>query len=407
MTAPSHAPLAGIRILAIEQFGAGPFATLLLADLGAEIIKIEDPATGGDVGRSIPPGAHAGQSLYFETFNRGKRSIVLDLKNPAGRSVFERLVASADAVFNNLRGDLPERLGLTYASLSVVNPRIVCVSLSAYGRNTSRCTEPGYDALVQAEAGWAALTGEPGGPPARSGLPLADYAAGLTAALGLVTGIFDARRTGQGRDIDTSLYDVALALLTYPATWYRTLGIETHRQPLSAHPSIVPFQFFATADGFIAVACAKKKFFQELVVRMGLPELARDARFATFAGRAAHREELLAILGDEFAQRPTAEWLTLLRGAVPCSPVRSFAEALDAAELQEHDMAADYEHPVFGTVRAVGSPLHVNGYHPSYAPAPPLGGDLWSVLSEAGFDEEEITRLGAAGAFGASVLLES
>ena len=157
----SHAPLTGMRIVAIEQFGAGPFGTLLLADLGAEVIKIEDPAAGGDVGRSVPPGASDGSSLYFEAFNRGKRSIALDLTSPAGREVFSRLVATADAVYNNLRGDLPDKLGLTYAALSEINPAIVCVSLSAYGREGPRRAEPGYDALVQAEAGWASLTGEP------------------------------------------------------------------------------------------------------------------------------------------------------------------------------------------------------------------------------------------------------
>src|SRR5688500_5265940 len=171
-----HAPLTDLRIIAIEQFGAGPFGTLLLADLGAEVIKIEDPATGGDVGRSVPPGAESGNSLYFEAFNRGTRSITLDLTSPAGREVFVLLVATADAVFNNLRGDLPDRFGLTYDALAEINPAIVCVSLSAYGREDARRSEPGYDALVQAEAGWASLTGEPTGPPARSGLPMADYA---------------------------------------------------------------------------------------------------------------------------------------------------------------------------------------------------------------------------------------
>src|ERR687898_977374 len=192
-----HAPLTGLRIIAIEQFGAGPFGTLLLADLGAEVIKIEDPAAGGDVGRTVPPGASGGSSLY-------------------------------------------------------------------------------YDALVQAETGWATLTGEPSGPPARSGLPMADYAAGLVAACGLLAGIVDARRTGRGRDLDTSLFDTALAMLSYQATWWLSAGIETRRLPLSAHPSIVPFQFFATADGYIAVACAKEKFFQALSQAIDMPELAED-----------------------------------------------------------------------------------------------------------------------------------
>lgn len=394
------APLAGVRIVAVEQFGAGPFATLLLADLGAEIIKIEDPATGGDVGRTIPPGQDGTESLYFEAFNRGKHSVALDLKHPRGRAVFERLVASADAVFNNLRGDQVERLGLTYASLSPFNPRIVCASLSAYGLVGDRAAEPGYDALIQAEAGWASLTGEPGGPPIKSGLSLVDYAAGLTAALGLMVGIFDARRTGQGRDVATSLYDVALALLTYPATWYLTSGIRTERQPSSAHPSIVPFQFFATSDGYIALACAKEKFFRNLAGAIGQPELASDPRFASFAARRDHRQELLALLDAAMRQHSTSDWLERLRGRVPCAPVRSLEAALDSRELQDRDMLASYCHPTFGDVRSVGTPLRLTGFAPTYSPGPALDGDRQDLLRTLGYSVEEIARLTDAGAFG-------
>ena len=397
-----HAPLTGLRIVAVEQFGAGPFGTLLLADLGAEVIKIEDPAAGGDVGRSVPPGAAAGSSLYFEAFNRGKRSIALDLTSPAGREVFSRLVATADAVYNNLRGDLPDRLGLTYAALSEINPAIVCVSLSAYGRDDSRRAEPGYDALVQAEAGWASLTGEPSGPPARSGLPMADYAAGLVAACGLLAGIVDARRTGRGRDLDTSLFDTALAMLSYQATWWLSAGIETRRLPLSAHPSIVPFQFFATADGYIAVACAKEKFFQALIQVIGMAELAKDPRFATFAARHQHRADLIELLSQRFRERTTAEWLDRLRGQVPCAPVRELSDALDVEPLEQRKMLAAYEHPGLGPVRSVGLPLRVSGFTPRYRPSPALGADAADLLAELSFDDDEVTRLADAGAFGAS-----
>ena len=396
----SPAPLTGVRIVAVEQFGAGPFGTLLLADLGAEVIKIEDPASGGDVGRTVPPGAANGSSLYFEAFNRGKRSIALDLTSPAGREVFSSLVASADAVYNNLRGDLPDRLGLTYAALSEVNPAIVCVSLSAYGRDDPRRAEPGYDALVQAEAGWASLTGEPDAPPARSGLPLADYAAGLVAACGLLAGIVDARRTGRGRDLDTSLFDTALAILSYQATWWLSAGIETRRLPLSAHPSIVPFQFFATADGYIAVACAKEKFFQTLIQVIDLAELAEDPRFATFAVRHQYRADLTQRLSQRFRQQTTNEWLERLRGQVPCAPVRELPDALDVERLQRRDMLASYEHPRLGSVRGVGLPLRVSGFAPSYRASPALGADAADLLAELGFDESAIARLTDAGAFG-------
>ncbi len=401
-TAPENdnGPLTGLRIVAIEQFGAGPFGTLLLADLGAEVIKIEDPAAGGDVGRNVPPGASGGSSLYFEAFNRGKRSIALDLMNPAGREVFFRLVATADAVFNNLRGDLPDRLGLTYAALSAVNPAIVCVSLSAYGRDDPRRAEPGYDALVQAEAGWASLTGEPSGPPARSGLPMADYAAGLVAACGLLAGIVDARRTGRGRDLDTSLFDTALAMLSYQATWWLSAGIETRRLPLSAHPSIAPFQFFATADGYIAVACAKEKFFQALSQAIEMPELAHDSRFDTFAARHQHRTDLVQLLSQRFGERTTAEWLDRLRGQVPSAPVRDLPEALELEGLQKRGMLASYEQPGLGPVRSVGMPLRVSGFTPRYRPSPTLGADATDLLAELGYDESAVMLLADGGAFG-------
>jgi crotonobetainyl-CoA:carnitine CoA-transferase CaiB-like acyl-CoA transferase len=395
-----RAPLGGVRILAVEQFGAGPFGTLYLADMGADVIKIEDPAAGGDIARYVPPGQQGTDSLYFETFSRNKRSLALDLQNPAGRAVFERLVGQSHAVFNNLRGDLPARLGLTYEALGPLNPAIVCVSLSAYGRQGERASYPGYDALVQAEAGWAALTGEPDGPPVKSGLSLADYAAGLTAALGLMVALFDAQRTGLGRDVDTSLYDVSLALLTYPATWYLSAGIAAERHALSAHPSLVPFQFVETADGYLAVACAKEKFFAALVEAIGLPGLATDPRFATFASRREHRAALMDILGEQFRQRTTAAWLELLTGRVPCAPVRSLADALDRQELAGRAMLAEYSHQTLGEVTAIGTPFALSGFQPGYHAAPRLGGDQEAILDELGYGVDERAALAAAGAFG-------
>ena len=401
------APLAGLRVIAVEQFGAGPFGSLLLADLGAEVIKIEDPGAGGDVGRTVPPGAAAGHSLYFEAFNRGKRSIALDIASPVGREVLLRLAATADAVYNNLRGDLPERLGLTYAALREANAAIVCVSLSAYGREGPRRGEPGYDALVQAEAGWASLTGEPGGPPARSGLPLADYAAGLVAACGVLAGVIDARRTGLGRDLDTSLFDTALAMLGYQGAWWLSAGIATRRLPQSAHPTIVPFQFFATSDGYIAAACAKEKFFQALADGLDLPALRGDPRFAGFAARHENRDALLEILSRRFRERPTAEWLEVLRGRVPCAPVRDLKEALDQGALAERGLLAAYEHAVLGDVKAVGLPLTVSEYEPHYRPAPALGADTAALLAEVGYGETEVSALKDAGAFGAPAPIET
>ncbi len=395
-----QAPLAGVRIVAVEQFGAGPFGTLHLADLGAEIIRLEDPSSGGDVSRYVTPGQRGTDSLYFESFNRGKRSMLLDLKSPAGREVLEELCRSAHAVYANLRGDVVKGLGLTYDVLGRINPAIVCVTLSAYGRDGDRSTEPGYDPLIQAEAGWAALTGDPGGPPVKSGLSLADYVGGMMAALALMAAVFDAQRTGRGRDVDVSLYDTALALHNYRATWYLTAGVPGDRTADSAHPSIVPFQFFVTADGHVAIACAKEKFFRALVQRVGLPALASDARFASFDERHHNREELLTILRQRLRKEPTAYWVDLLRGHVPVAPVRTMEAALDRDELEQRAMLAAYRHPALGEVTTVGLPIKMGGFTPEYRPGPALDGDRDAILKEAGYAPAEIEALRARGAFG-------
>src|SRR5438309_3255838 len=394
------APLRGLRIVAVEQFGAGPFGTLQLADLGAEVIRLEDPSTGGDVGRYVSPGRQGTDSLYFDSFNRGKRSLLLDLKTPAGQEVLHRLIRDADAAYANLRGDVIRDLGLTYDVLGAISPAIVCVSLTAYGRDGERHNEAGYDPLIQAEAGWAALTGDPGGPPVKSGLSLADYAGGVMAALALMAAVFDAQRTGRGRDVDVSLYDVALAFHNYRATWYLTAGVKGERTPDSSHPSIVPFQFFATADGHVAIACAKEKFFRALVQRMGLPALAGDARFSSFDERRRNRDELLKTLQERFHEQRTTHWVGLLRGHVPVAPVRTMEAALDRAELEQRAMLAAYRHPALGDVTTVGLPIKVSGFTPAYRPGPALDGDRDAILTEAGYGAAEIDALRDRGAFG-------
>jgi crotonobetainyl-CoA:carnitine CoA-transferase CaiB-like acyl-CoA transferase len=399
MTIMGRAPLEGLRIIAVEQFGAGPFGTLHLADLGADVIRLEDPSTGGDVSRYVTPGRQGTESLYFDSFNRGKRSLLLDLKQEAGQEVLHRLVTKAQAVYSNLRGDVVEELGLTYDRLSRSNPAIVCVSLSAYGRG-DRSAEPGYDPLIQAEAGWAALTGDPDGPPIKSGLSLADYAGGVMAALALMAAVFDAQRTGRGRDVDVNLYDVALAYHNYRATWYLTEGVRGERTPDSGHPSIVPFQFFQTRDGYIAIACAKEKFFRALVDLIGLPELASDERFASFDGRRRNRDALVKILGERFREEPSGHWVRLLRGRVPVAPVRSMEAALDQNELDQRGMLARYHHSLLGDVTTVGLPIKVAGFEPTYRQGPLLDGDRDAVLKSAGYTDQDIKKLEARGAFG-------
>ncbi len=376
-------PLAGVRVLAIEQYGAGPFGSLHLADLGAEVIKIEDPATGGDVGRYVPPFQEGDTSLFFETFNRNKRSIALDLASADDREVFEDLVRVSDVVYSNLRGDIPARMGIRYEELKHLNPAIVCCSLSGFGLTGPRHDEPAYDHIIQAMAGWMALTGEPDGPPTKSGLSVVDYAGGLVAAASILAGLHAARRDGTGMDCDVSLFETALSMLTYPATWYLTRGLVPDRTHHSAHPSVVPFQAFQTADGWIVVACPKEKFWRRLAGAVGLAHLAEDERFATFASRRANAPVLLGLLEERFLSRPAAAWLTELRAAqVPCGPVSSVPEALGDPQTGARSMVVETEHPLFGTVRQVASPLRVGEDGGVHRRAPALDEDRDYVLGE-------------------------
>ncbi|WP_144121170.1 CaiB/BaiF CoA transferase family protein [Catellatospora sichuanensis] len=393
-------PLADIRVIAVEQYGAGPFGSLHLADLGAEIIKIEDPSSGGDVGRYVPPYTDGEDSLFFETFNRGKRSLSLDLSTAAGREVFEDLVAESDAVYSNLRGDVPARMRLTYADLKHVNPRIVCCSLTGFGMTGPRAAQPGYDYILQGLAGWMSLTGEPDGPPAKSGLSMVDYSGGFVAAMALLAGVHAARRDDQGMDCDLSLFDTAIGLLTYPATWHLSAGFAPARTRHSAHPSLVPFQVFAAADGWLVVGCAKEKFWRRLA---GVLELPDDPRFATFALRQQHRDELLEILERAFATRTVADWLGVLEPAgVPCGPVNDVAAALAEPHTRARNMVVQTEHPAFGTVTQVASPVRVGDEPPAYRRAPRRNEDFGYVTDDLlGYSPEQVERLRTAGAFGA------
>jgi crotonobetainyl-CoA:carnitine CoA-transferase CaiB-like acyl-CoA transferase len=285
----SRPPLAGLRVLAVSQFGAGPFGTTVLADMGAEIIKIEDPASGGDSARSVPPWQIDGDSLYFQAFNRGKKSIALDLKHPEGRRVFHDLVRVSHAVYNNMRGDLPGTLGLTYAALREINPAVVCCSLSGFGTTGPRAAEPAFDSLIQGYAGYMAVTGEPDGPPGKCGVSVIDCAGGYASMLGLMIGLWDAQRSGVGRDVDVSLLDTAVSMLSYFAAWTLNRDWEPARVADSGHQTLVPAQNFRTRDGWLVIFCNKEKFWEQLVEAVELPEIRRDVRFATFPDRLATR----------------------------------------------------------------------------------------------------------------------
>ena len=378
----SPGPLQGVRILAVEQFGAGPWSTMILADLGAEIIKIENPLTDGDVARRVPPYVADGDSVYFQSFNRNKKSITLNLSHPSAPSLLHGLVGKSDCVFNNLRGDLPSRLGLDYQALGRVKPSIVCASLSAFGRKGARAAEPGYDYLMQGYAGWMSLTGEPGGPPQKTGLSLVDLSAGVMAALGLTSAILRARATGTGCDVDVNLFDTALSQLGYVGAWHLTRGYRPERMPDSSHPSQIPSQLLPTRDGWLVVMCAKERFYRNLVSILGVTELAEDPRFRTFADRLENRRELIPLLKERTRMRTTSQWLRLLKGKVPCAPVHSVEEAFQDPQVGEDEMIIETEHPDFGVVRQLASPIKISDYEREHRRGPGLGEHTEEVLHD-------------------------
>ncbi|BBK44591.1 CoA transferase [Allostella vacuolata] len=394
---PAPRPLAGLKVIAVEQYGAAPFGTLHLAQLGAEVIKIENPRDGGDVSRSVGPHFIDGldptaASGLFQALNLNKRSLTLDLSRPEGRSVLERLAAGADALIHNLRGDVPARLGLTRADLAPVNPRLVVVHLTGYGREPERANWPGYDFLMQAEAGHFALTGEPDGAPSRFGLPMIDYAAGLSAALGLVSAVMAARTSGEGAEIDVSLFDTALFHLSYIGQWRLTHGHVQGRERRSAHAALVPCQLYRTGDGWIYLMCNKEKFWGALCRAIGRPEWIEDERFRRFPDRRRNREVIEEMLDQALSARTTAEWMAAFAGKVPAAPVHDIAQALDnpfVAATDRLQRVATGE----GGFRAIAGPVKVDGRRAPLSAAPALGADTDQVLAEIGYDPAAIAEL--------------
>ncbi len=386
-------PLEGVRILAVEHYAAGPYGTQHLADLGADVIKIEARAQGGDAVRTMGPNGGLGplDSLAFQAFNRNKRSFTLDLKQKKSREVLGKLVAISDALLCNLRGDQPDKLGLTFEALKAYNPKIVCALISAYGREGPRRDWPGFDYLMQAETGYLFLSGEPGGPPARMGLSLVDYLTGLTAALALVASVIKARETGEGRDIDVSLFDVAAHQLSYPAAWYLNEGTPTSRAPRSAHPSITPSQLFRTEDGWMFIMAQSQRFWEILCTQIGRPELADQVDFSDIPARLKNRDMLTKELDAHLSSQPTAHWMERLGGCVPCGPVFDIADALDNTFLRDRGGVVTVPHPNRADLKVVQNPIRLSDPLPN-RPAPALGADTDDILRELGYDDNAIRR---------------
>jgi succinate---hydroxymethylglutarate CoA-transferase len=391
-------PLAGLRIIAVEQYGAGPFGSMMLADLGAEVIKIENPAEGGDVSRSVGPHFFPdGDSHFYQAFNRNKKSLTLNLKHPQAQRVLHALVRTADATFDNLRGDQPEKLRVTYADLKACNPKIVCAHLSAYGREGPRKAWPGYDYLMQAEAGYLSVTGEPDGPPARMGLSIVDLMTGLNAAFATVSAVLSARATGKGRDIDVNLFDTALQNLCYLAVWNLNAGVNQGREPRSSHPSLTPSQLYRTRDGFIFIMCNKEKFWPELCACIGRPEWAARPDYKDFKARLANRAQLTVDLDAALSAKTTAEWIAIFGGRVPAAPVNDVRGALENPFVMDGGRVRTVDHPS-GPIRLLAASVTCPGEETPCKAAPAMGADTDAVLGEAGFTAAEIAELRRAGA---------
>ncbi len=390
-------PLDGVTILAVEQYGAGPFGTMLLGDLGAEVIKIENPVDGGDMSRGVGPFfMEDGSSQFFHSFNRNKRSLTLNLKAPEGQELLHKLVAQSDGLLDNLRGDLPEKLGLTYEDLKEVNPKIVCAHLSAYGREGSRKDWPGYDYLMQAEAGYLSVTGDPDGAPERFGLSVVDLMTGLMTVFGLVSGIVGARASGKGMDVDVSLFDTALHNVGYLASWYLNSGHVQGREARSSHPSLTPSQLYRTKDGWLFVMCNKEKFWPVLARQLGHEEWADDPRFSTFKARLENRMLVTEMLDEVLMQRTTAEWLEHLSGVAPVAPVFDVKEALENPFVEEQGRVGPFtDEKGEEKVRMLTGPVRVAGEALPNKAGPALGADTDAILERIGVDASERAELKA------------
>ncbi|OGA22601.1 MAG: hypothetical protein A3I02_14300 [Betaproteobacteria bacterium RIFCSPLOWO2_02_FULL_67_26] len=391
-------PLEGVRVLELGQIIAGTYGSQVLSDLGAEVIKVETPE--GDLGRIPSVAPYRGLSALFLTFNRNKKSIVINLKTEAGREVFYNLVKASDVVVDNFRPGVLERLRIDYETLSRINARIIQCSVTGFGTAGAYRDYPALDLIIQAISGHMAITGEPGRPPVRVGIPLADMSGGIYSCKGILAALYARERTGRGQRVEISMFDAMLNLLSYIATLWLTDGV-LPRPPGSAHEYSVPWQAFEAQDGHLVVATRQEGFWRKLCDALGEPGLAADPRFATNAARIAHREALVPQLERTFRTRTVADWLERLRAAeVPAAPVNNLDGAFAEPPVAEREMILEYDHPDVGKVRMPGNPIKMSDISSTPSrPAPRLGEHTDAVLGELlSLPPEQIARLREQGA---------
>lgn len=385
--------LSGIRILDLSHMLAGPYGSMVMADLGAEVIKIESPL-GGDPMRQMGPHFLAGESAYYLSINRNKQSVTLDLQKESGRQVFYDLVKVSDVVFDNFRPGVLKKLECNYAALKTINPRIISCSISGFGQTGPYRDRPAFDLVLQALSGAMSITGEPGGAPTRMGIPMGDLAGGLFGAIAVSAALYQREQTGEGCQIELGLLDCMVSLLTYVAQYYFHTGVPP--QPIgTAHQSVVPYQAFQTQDGWLVVAVFTQRFWEGFCRALDLPELIHDPRFTSNDLRCKHRSELIPLLAERFKQRPMTEWLNCLEmEKVPSGPLNSLDRVFADPQVLAREMKTRVAHPTVGELPIVGNPIKVDGHTDSFTPPPCLGEHTAKVLKHLlGYSSERIAQL--------------
>jgi crotonobetainyl-CoA:carnitine CoA-transferase CaiB-like acyl-CoA transferase len=368
----SGPPLRGVRVIDLTRVLAGPFCSMALGDMGAEVIKVEEPGKGDDT-RGWPPFA-GGEATYFLSVNRSKKSLTLNLKAPEGQDILRTLIGSADVVLENFRPGTMDRLGLGYEALRAANRRLVYCAISGFGESGPEASRPGYDLIVQGESGLMDLTGFPDGPPVKVGNSIADLVAGMAAAQGIALALLARERTGRGQKVEIGMLDVMASLLTYQAGLYWNAGGRPARRG-NQHPSIVPYEVFRARDAYLTIGVANNSLWGRFCGALGRPDLARDPRFDTEANRVANRDQLVPLLNDVLGERSADEWLTALAGAgVPAGRIKTVAEVCESAHLLARGMVVSLAHPKAGAVTAMGVPIRLHDSPGAAADPPPLLG---------------------------------
>ena len=393
MSERQDGPLAGVKVLDLTRVLAGPYCTMFLGDLGAEVVKIEQPDVGDDT-RAWGPPFVGGESAYFLCINRNKKSVTLDLKSNQAVGLLRRLAEGADVLVENFRPGTMERLGLGERELRAVNPRLIYASLSGFGADGPMKDWPGYDLIIQAWGGLMSVTGMPDGEPTKVGVAIVDIVAGLMLGKAILAALFARERTGVGQKLETSLLEAEVACLINAGSNYLVGGVVPGRWG-NAHPSIVPYQSFKSRDGYLVIGVASEGIWRRLCQAIGMPGLADDPRFARNPQRVEHRGELIDILTEIFLQRDTAAWMTLLIDAgVPCAPVQTIDQVFHAPQVIAREMVVEIPHPTAGTLRMAGLPVKFSGTPASIRLAPPLLGQhtaevlrSWLKLDDSAIDD--------------------